>query len=104
MKMLKPNSPPPQDRMKKRITNPKVCSVYFIRGGGFIKIGCSTNLVARFRAIRNTSPVPVELVGKFPGGTLEEALLHDRFAADRVHGEWFKESPELLDVIARSPL
>ncbi len=95
---------PPQARFRNRITNYELCSVYFVRGGGFVKIGCSTNVAARFRAIRNTSPVPVELVGQMRGGTLEEGRLHDRFARDRAHGEWFRESPELLALIAKNPL
>lgn len=64
-----------------------VARVYFIAGAGLIKIGVSTNVPSRFRAIRNSSPVPVELLGVFPGGTLEEGWAHQRFAHLRRHGE-----------------
>jgi hypothetical protein len=75
--------------------------VYFVAGAGLIKIGISTNIPSRFRAIRNSSPVPVELVGGFPGTTALEGLLHDKFGHLRRHGEWFEDTPELRSEIAR---
>lgn len=69
--------------------------VYFIAGAGLIKIGISTNLQSRFRAIRNSSPVSVDLLGSCPGTTLSEGLLHQKFAHLRRHGEWFEDAPEL---------
>lgn len=72
-----------------------VCRLYFIAGAGLIKIGISTNLASRFRAIRNSSPVPVELLGSCPGTTANEGFLHSKFAHLRRHGEWFEDTPEL---------
>ena len=76
------------------------CRLYFIAGAGLIKIGISTNLQSRFRAIRNSSPVPVELLGSCPGTTFFEGMLHRKFAHLRRHGEWFEDTPELRAEIA----
>ena len=75
--------------------------VYFIRGAGLIKIGVTTNVTSRFRAIRNSSPVPIELLGSIPGGTLEESFLHNSFPHLRRHGEWFEETAELRAHVER---
>jgi hypothetical protein len=76
-----------------------VARVYFVAGAGLIKIGISTNIPSRFRAIRNSSPVPVELLGSFPGTTFNEGLLHRKFGHLRRHGEWFEDTPELREEI-----
>jgi hypothetical protein len=86
---------------KASLTDQTVCRMYFIAGAGLIKIGISTNVTARFRAIRNSSPVPVELLGHCRGSTATEGLMHSRFSGLRQHGEWFKDTPELRDEIAR---
>lgn len=83
------------------LCDPSQASVYFIAGAGLIKIGCTTNLTSRFRTIRNSSPVPIELLGSMPGGTLEEGRTHQRFAHLRRHGEWFEDTPELRAHIER---
>jgi hypothetical protein len=75
--------------------------VYFIAGAGLIKIGISTNITSRFRSIRNSSPVPLELLGSFPGTTMYEGWLHRKFAHLRRHGEWFEDAAELRDEIER---
>lgn len=80
---------------KASLADPAQASVYFIAGGGLIKIGVSTNVTARLCSIRNASPVPVELLGTVPGGTLGESFLHVSFAHLRRHGEWFEDTPEL---------
>jgi hypothetical protein len=45
--------------------------------------------------------VPVELLGSFPGTTFFEGMLHSKFAHLRRHGEWFEDTPELREEIAR---
>lgn len=80
----------------------EVRSVYFIEAeNGLIKIGVSDDPVSRFGQIRTMSPLPLRLRGVVPGaGNAGEAELHQRFAADRAHGEWFRPSPALLSYIA----
>lgn len=71
--------------------------VYFVAApNGLIKIGISRCLEMRWRNLCSHSPVPLELLGSIPGSRYTEQILHDHFAADRQHGEWFKASDELL--------
>lgn len=77
------------------------CCVYFLAGAGLIKIGVTSNLVSRLRALRNSSPVPVELLATVSGkGTLYEMKLHERFAALRRHGEWFEDDGAIREHVA----
>lgn len=76
--------------------------VYFMRpigGDGRIKIGCSYKPAARLLALSVWTAYPLEFVGVAKGSFDAEHLLHDYFHADRLHGEWFRSSPELLAVI-----
>jgi len=73
--------------------------VYFVRrGDGAIKIGLTTNLTQRMDAFNHVHPVT--LLGTMPGHREVERSLHARFAAHRLHGEWFTASPDLLAFIA----
>jgi hypothetical protein len=82
------------------LQDPEQARVYFIAGAGLIKIGITTNLTSRIRAIRNSSPVPLELLGSVPGTTHIENRAHQKFAHLRRHGEWFEDTPELREFIA----
>lgn len=77
--------------------------VYFIRcldaGEQRIKIGCSYKPANRLVHIGAWSPYPLELIATAAGDFDTERALHDYFAADRLHREWFRSSPELLAVI-----
>lgn len=76
--------------------------IYFIRpigADGRIKIGCSYKPVSRLLALSFWSPFKLEIVGVGRGSFDVERLLHDHFADDRLHSEWFRSSPELLAVI-----
>lgn len=76
--------------------------VYFIRSCSpdAIKIGYSDNVFRRLRQIHGACPSPVSLVAGIPGAdTGTEAELHRRFRALRIHGEWFRSEPELLEFI-----
>lgn len=77
------------------LADPSQARVYFIAGAGLIKIGITTNLTSRFRCIRNSSPVPLELLGAVPGTTHMENRTHQKFEHLRRHGEWFDDTPEL---------
>jgi hypothetical protein len=82
---------------KKKQTLPK--RVYFIKGGGLVKIGVAFMPKWRMEQLQTLSPVPLTLLAIAPGGYKFEAELHHRFAKSRVHGEWFKPSKELYDII-----
>lgn len=56
-----------------------------------VKVGVTTNVRDRFAALQSASPSVLELVAFTPGATrVLEAAIHDAFAADRLHGEWFQ--------------
>ena len=72
--------------------------VYFIRPTsqpGPIKIGCSTIPARRLTTLGIWSPFPLEIIAVAPGTLATEKMLHDRFAEDRWHHEWFHASPRL---------
>jgi hypothetical protein len=75
--------------------------VYFIRekGTGCIKIGKTTDVRGRIKGLQTGSPQGLQLLAVVPGYTEVEERLHRRFAADRVSGEWFRPSSELLAFI-----
>jgi DNA-binding NtrC family response regulator len=76
--------------------------VYFLRSGtdGPIKIGWSRNIATRFVTLARESGHRLYFLGAVAGGSVEEHALHDRFAAQRLHGEWFEPSDELWAAIA----
>ena len=73
--------------------------VYFISGGGLIKIGVTINPKQRLSALQIGSPLPLCLLAVMPGGPSLEADLHKRFQGLRVHGEWFHPDSLLTDFI-----
>lgn len=85
---------------KPSLANPDHARVYFIAGAGLIKIGVTTNVPSRLRAIRNSSPVPVELLGTFRGNIGDEMNAHSTFKHLRRHGEWFEDTAEVRAYLA----
>jgi Meiotically up-regulated gene 113 len=73
--------------------------VYFLRDGGCIKIGTSTNVYARVSSGQTMNPRELVLIGSVPGDQRLEADLHRRFDSLRVRGEWFVATAELLAFI-----
>jgi hypothetical protein len=74
--------------------------IYFIQGTitKNIKIGFTSRpFVYRFNSI--TSSDELICLKTMEGGQDIEYQLHQKFAADRLHGEWFKPSKELLTFI-----
>lgn len=72
-------------------------SVYFLRHGNLIKIGYSSHLAQRVAAIMSAVPGEVAFLGHMPGERDLEAHLHERFSAVRFSGEWFFETPDILE-------
>jgi hypothetical protein len=75
--------------------------IYFIRGEstGLIKIGIATELERRLRDIQAMSPDTLALVRCINGDVLLERALHESFAVERRHGEWFDSSLRLIAFI-----
>lgn len=75
--------------------------IYFIQGeqGGPIKIGyTSGDARGRLGELQTGSPILLRLLSTVEGGRLEEARLHHRFGAVRLHGEWFRPVPALIEL------
>jgi hypothetical protein len=75
--------------------------VYFIAGGGLIKIGVTVDVDERLQRLRLSCPVELRHFGSFPGTQNTERELHKKFAHIRHHGEWFQDTQELRDEIIR---
>jgi hypothetical protein len=95
-------SPPVPEARNEDVAHPG--AVYFLRDPDRrrIKIGYSSDVERRVKRIGAMNCGLVELVGRIPSPRWYEKLLHEIFAGDRVHGEWFKESPDLLSLASEA--
>jgi hypothetical protein len=79
--------------------------IYFVQAEiiGRIKIGyCARgHFEKRLSHLQIGSPVELRVLATCRGDRTREAILHDRFAASRVRGEWFEPTPDLVRFIAR---
>lgn len=63
-----------------------------------LKIGFTNGPVEkRLRALQTASPAPLTLIAVQAGTCHGERELHAKFAAQRVHGEWFEMSESLFE-------
>jgi hypothetical protein len=69
-----------------------------------VKIGFGKRPDHRLSHIRIGSPFPVDFIGTIPGARLTERYLHQRFAAERVRGEWFRQTPEIRTIALTTTL
>jgi hypothetical protein len=76
--------------------------VYFIgRLDTAIKVGVAINVKSRFHAIQSCCPIQLSILATTGGSYKLEKEYHRRFAAHRLHGEWFAPHPEILAEIDR---
>lgn len=76
--------------------------VYFVQAeNGRIKIGNTKYIDTRLDIMRGQSPLAITLLATCKGGRRKEFELHQRFAAHRLHGEWFEPHPDILAEIAQ---
>lgn len=76
--------------------------LYFIGSdSGPIKIGISGCVEKRLKQLQTSNPYPLKLLAVVKSAGLEESAYHERFAAHRLHGEWFERCPAILTEIAR---
>jgi len=68
--------------------------VYFVRFGDRIKIGFSTNVKTRMKAVPHDA-----ILATMPGTPAVESRMHKRFAHLRITGEWFRPGPDLMAFI-----
>lgn len=87
-----------ESRLSRMGKNPgQITPTYFIVAGDYVKIGHSWDVEMRLRAVTTHCPLPAYLAGVT---TIPEKALHERFAAKRVHHEWFQLDEELRQFIA----
>lgn len=70
--------------------------VYLISGGGHYKIGKTSNLHQRHRQVSLKMPFETTLIHAIKTEDMDslEQDWHNRFAAQRINGEWFNLTPE----------
>lgn len=77
--------------------------IYFIQDEavGLIKIGYTgaEDADQRLRALQTGCPAGLTLLHTMPGSKEDERALHQRFAAARSQGEWFRPVPALLQFL-----
>jgi hypothetical protein len=78
---------------------PVKTKTYFARGEpGFVKIGKSGQPRKRLSQLQTANPRTLEIVLLLDGDREKE--LHSRFNKDKIHGDWFVESDELVVFMA----
>lgn len=77
--------------------------VYFmhVAEAAAVKIGTAKNVHDRVGQVQMCCPFQVTLLAYVPGGRDLEKHLHDHFIADRIRGEWFRDTQALRMEIER---
>lgn len=81
----------------------RVAHVYMAQAGegGPVKIGVAANVPSRIAQLQTGNAARLNLLAVHAdGGKALERELHERHAADRLHGEWFRPSPAVLATVA----
>jgi hypothetical protein len=107
-RMLGGSRAPDAHQVAMKSLRDKRAHVYFIRCGGYVKIGASRSPSARVDSIRTVGGVlapflldlsGAELIATEAGGFTREKALHARFKHLRHTGEWFTEAQELTEYV-----
>lgn len=66
-------------------------TVYFLHAinSNTVKVGYTTNLLGRVRAIQLANPETIKLIGSVPGSFHSERAYHQAIWPHHVKGEWF---------------
>ena len=79
-------------------------AVYFIRAGesGPVKIGYATNVAQRLVKMQSDAADDLFVIGVDAAGSKEtEREYHARFATEKIRGEWFSPSAQILETAAQ---
>lgn len=100
--MLAASSIITQQRAISNAENETLSNVYFVQSeSGSIKVGMAVDVSARLRSLQTANPSKLKLLATCAGGRTLEREYHSRFAAHRLHGEWFLPHPDILAEIER---
>lgn len=74
--------------------------VYVIRAGDteFVKIGWAESVPARIRELQAGNHLTLNILRSIDGGRTVEAWLHRHFKAFCIEREWFRFTPEMLEI------
>jgi hypothetical protein len=77
-------------------------NVYLIscEATGTCKIGYSTDVPQRLKALQAANATPLLLRGMIPGSIQKERSLHKKFSQHRLEGEWFSQVDEITEYFA----
>lgn len=77
--------------------------LYAIQQGenGPIKLGLAKDPRERLKTLQQGNPERLHGLAAWRALRLEERQLHEEFAADRLVGEWFRPTPELVDFVLK---
>jgi hypothetical protein len=64
-----------------------------------VKIGVSTFVAKRFSSLQSASPLPLFILAVMRCPRMYEAKIHAVLAEDRVHGEWFKRTASVMELV-----
>jgi len=73
--------------------------IYFAKSDDLVKIGFATNPHRRVQELGTGNHNKIVLYDSFPSYQAAEKLLHRRFKADRVRGEWFHLSNDIEEFL-----
>lgn len=75
--------------------------IYFIHNPAqqTVKIGTAIDVTKRFYALQCANSEKLILLGRVPGERSDEQKIHARFHSQRVRGEWFHATVEVLSAI-----
>lgn len=77
--------------------------VYFVRSGSAVKIGFTTAIKQRIKALQTGSADPVDVLMIMPGTDGTEKFFHDRFRDNHLGGEWFSLVGTLAELVGYKP-
>lgn len=73
--------------------------VYFARHGAAIKIGLATDVKRRVAQLQTACSGELRLIGAIRGTREDEAALHASLARERMRGEWFRASHDVVTLL-----
>ena len=78
--------------------------IYFIQSNrsGYIKIGFTKDVRARFMSLQRNNPEELILLGVMEGSPSREKRLHEDFTAHKIRGEWYRDCPEIHHYIGKN--
>jgi hypothetical protein len=72
--------------------------IYFVMAQRHVKIGFATNVPSRVASLQTGNHLELSVQETFSSYVEAEKMIHERFAKDRVRGEWFNLTYEIEEL------